>query len=65
MSISTKSNRGTFDLIRCERADTEDNGVTTNLSVTRNIDGPLAYSPELDDFDKQNLGSTKRNGVLV
>jgi hypothetical protein len=65
MTISSKSDRGTFDLIRYESAETEDIGVKTKLSVTMNIDGPLAYSPGLDAFDIQNLGSTKDTSLLT
>jgi hypothetical protein len=29
------------------------------------IDGPFIYSPEFDDFEEENLGSTKFKGTLL
>jgi hypothetical protein len=64
-SLSSTSDRGTFKLFRCEIALKDDIGETTKSSVTMYIDGPFIYSPEFDDFEEENLGSTKFKGTLL
>ena len=53
ITLSSKTDRGTFDLLRNDILEIDDIRLTNKLSVTMYIDGPLTN----DDFAKEDLGS--------
>jgi hypothetical protein len=59
ITLSSKSDRGTYDLLRNDIADIDDIKLTNKLSVTMYIDGPLTN----DDFAIKDLGSAILNGT--
>jgi hypothetical protein len=61
MTLSSKSDSGTFDLFRYDIVDMDDIGLTHKLSVTTYINGPLANV----DFSVGDLGSTNLYGTYL
>jgi hypothetical protein len=59
MTLSSKSDSGTFDLFRYDIVDMDDIGLTHKLSVTTYINGPLANVY----FSVGDLGSTNLYGI--
>jgi hypothetical protein len=59
ITLSSKSDRGTFDLFRNDTVEMDDIGLTNKSSVTMYMDGPFAN----DDFAVDDLGSTNLNGT--
>jgi hypothetical protein len=61
MTLSSKSDSGTFDLFRYDIVDMDDIGLTHKLFVTMYINGPLANV----DFSVGDLGSTNLYGTYT
>jgi hypothetical protein len=58
MTLSSKSDNGTFNCLRYDIVDIDDIGVTYKSSFTMYIDGPLT-----NDFAIEDLGPTNLNGT--
>jgi len=55
MTLSSTSLSGTFNLSKYETPEIDDIGVTTKLSVTMNVNGPLANPLDIGDLGSTNI----------